>query len=101
MVGLFVGAGILGIIIAVMEQGEFPGWGVMIICVLAAVVPAAIINVLLPPGFFLIGLVVGAMIAAFAISATCGMGLQRAGIAASIYLAIQTAISAGFYAMTR
>jgi hypothetical protein len=84
-----------------MEQGEFPGWGVMIICVLAAVVPAAIINALLPPEFFLVGLLVGASVAAVVISATCGMGLQRAGIAAGIYLAIQTAISLGFYAMTR
>jgi hypothetical protein len=30
MVPLAVGAGILGITIAVMEEGEFPGWGKMI-----------------------------------------------------------------------
>ncbi len=32
---LFVSAGILGIVIALMEEGDFPGWGTMIVCVLA------------------------------------------------------------------
>ena len=100
MLGLVLGAAILGIIIAAME-GEFPGWGKMIICVLAAVIPAAIINLLLPPGLFIIGLAVGTVCAGFAISATTGMGVQRACIAAGIYLAIQVAISSAFYFMTK
>src|SRR5689334_2419284 len=99
MFGLILGAAILGIIIAAMEQGEFPGWGNMILCVLAAVIPATIVNMLLPPPLFFVGLAVGAVCAAFAIAATCGMGLKRAGIAAGIYLGIQTAISAGLYAI--
>ena len=45
MLGLIMGAGVLGIIIALMEEGEFPGWGKMIVCVLAAVVPAALVNI--------------------------------------------------------
>lgn len=97
MVSLAVGAGILGLIIAVMEEGEFPGWGKMIVCVLAAVIPAWIINLLLPPGLFIIGLTVGALCAALAIAALCGMGLQRASIAAGIYLAIQAAINLVFF----
>lgn len=101
MLGLVLGAGILGIIIAVMEDGEFPGWGKMIICVLAAVIPAAIINALLPSGLFIIGLAVGAGCAGLAISAACGMSVKRASIAAAIYLVIQTVISAAFYFMTR
>ena len=101
MVSLAVGAGILGIIIAVMEEGEFPGWGKMIVCVLAAVVPAGIINLFLPPGLFIVGLVVGALCAALAISALCGMSLQRAGIAAGIYLAIQSAIDLMFFLWAR
>src|SRR5262245_8653824 len=99
ILGLIVGAGILGIIIAVMEQGEFPGWGKMIICVLAAVIPAAIINALLPPGLFVLGLAVGAVCAGFAISWTTGMTVTRASIAAGIYLAIQAAISLALYFM--
>src|SRR5262245_6469315 len=95
MFGLILGAAVLGIIIAVMEQGEFPGWGRMIICVLAAGIPAAIINELVPPSMFIIGIAVGAVCAGFAISATCGMSVKRASIAAGIYLVVQTAIQFG------
>jgi hypothetical protein len=93
MLGIIVGAGILGLIIAVMEQGEFPGWGPMIVCVLAAAVPAFLINMLLPPSLFIIGLAVGAVCAGFAISALCGMTVKRACIAAAIYLGCQCVIS--------
>jgi hypothetical protein len=99
MLGIVIGAAILGSIIAVMEQGDFPGWGRMIICVLAALVPAFILNLLLPPGWFIVGLAVGAVCAGVAISATCGMSLQRSSIAAGIYLAIQTVITIGIYAL--
>jgi hypothetical protein len=101
IIGIFVGAGILGLIIAVMEQGQFPGWGKMVLCVLAAAVPALIINALLPPGLFIIGLAVGSVCAGFVISATCGMSVKRATIAAAIYLAIQVVISLVFYLLTR
>ena len=101
MLGLLIGAAILGIIIAVMEQGDFPGWGKMVICVLAAVVPAAIVNLILPPELFFIGLVVGAVCAAVAIMATCGMDLKRASIASGIYLVIQVVVSFSLRAMLR
>ncbi|HKB03929.1 MAG TPA: hypothetical protein VKD90_17030 [Gemmataceae bacterium] len=100
MLGLIIGAAFLGIIIAIMEQGDFPGWGPMVLSALAALIPAAIINALLPRELFFIGLAVGAVCAGFVISATCGMSVKRACIAAGIYLAIQTAISLGFRAMT-
>jgi len=93
LLGLLFSAAILGGVIAVMEEGHFPGWDRMILCVLAAVIPAACINYNLPPGLFIVGLAVGATCAAFAISATCGMGLKRSFIAASIYLAIHAALS--------
>jgi hypothetical protein len=79
-----------------MEQGEFPGWVAMIICVLAAAISAMIINALLPDGLFIIGLAVGAGCAGFAISAMCGMTVKRACIAAGICLAIQSGISLDF-----
>jgi len=94
---VFVGAAILGIIITVMEEGEFPGWGRMAACVLAAIVPTVIVISLIPPLFFVVGLAVGAVCAGFAISATCGMSVKRAIIAASIYLAIQIGIGLVFY----
>ena len=101
MIGLIVGAGILGVIIAVMEQDEFPGWGKMVLCVLAAAIPAAIINALLPAGLFIIGLAVGAVCAGFAISALTGMSVKRASIAGAIYLSIQPVISLVFYLVAR
>jgi hypothetical protein len=101
MLSIIIGAGVLGLIVAVMEQGEFPGWGGMILCVLAAIIPAAIINALLPPALFIIGLAVGAVCAGFAISAACGMTVKRASIAAGIYLALQVGISLAFDAMAR
>jgi hypothetical protein len=100
MLGIVLGAGILGIIIAVME-GEFSGWGKMIVCVLAALIPAAIINLLLPAGLFIVGLTVGAVCAGLAISAMTGMSVKRASIAAAIYLGIQSVISVAFYFMTK
>lgn len=101
MLGLIIGAGILGIIIAVMEEGEFPGWGKMIICVLAAVIPAIALNAALPPELFFIGLAVGAVCAAGAIMVTCGMSAKRAAIASGIYLGIQIVLSLAFSAMFR
>jgi hypothetical protein len=82
MLGIILGAGILGIIIAVMEGGEFPGWGKMIVCVLAAAIPSAVMRVILPPDLFFIGTIVGAICAMGAIMATCGMGVTRSAIAA-------------------
>jgi len=101
MLGLVIGAAILGLIIAVMEEDGFPGWLPMIICVLAAVVPASVVNVVLPPGLFFIGLGVGAVCAGCAISAVCGMTVKRATIAAAIYLAVQVGISVVMSTMMR
>ena len=93
MLGLLVGAAVLGIIIVAMEKGEFPGWGKMILCALAASLPAFVINLFLPYNFFFVGLIVGALCAATTISATCGMSVQRSLIAALIYFGVQFCIS--------
>jgi len=100
MLGILIGAAILGIIIAVME-GDFPGWPQMIVCVLCGAIPAAIINAVIQPGLFIIGLVIGAVCAGIAIAATCGMSVKRACIAASIYFVIQSGISTAFYFMAK
>ncbi len=99
MLGILIGAAILGIVIAVMEEDGFPGWGTMIVCTLAALIPAAIVNHFLPAVFFIVGISIGAVCAGFAISATCGMSVKRATIAAGIYLAIQVGISFLFQSM--
>ena len=87
MLGIIIGAAILGIIIAAMEGGEFPGWGKMVVCVLAAGIPQFILNTVLPDLWF-VWVLVGAGCAMVAIMATCGMGPKRAGIAAGIYFQI-------------
>jgi hypothetical protein len=99
MLGIAIGAGILGLIIAVMEQDDFPGWFPMIVCVLAAIVPATIINAFLPPELSFVGLTVGSVFAGCAISAFCGMTVKRATIAATIWFAIQFAMSVGLQLM--
>ncbi|MCA9066163.1 MAG: hypothetical protein KDA96_24010, partial [Planctomycetaceae bacterium] len=89
MLGILISAGLLGIIIAVMEEGDFPGWGTMTACVFAAILPTGIINAVLPPAWFLVGPVVGAVAGGFTISALCGMSVKRASIAAGIFLTLQ------------
>jgi len=99
MCGLILGAAILGLIIAMMEEGAFPGWIAMVVCVLAATVPAGIVNAVLPTQLFFVGLAIGAVCAGFAISAMCGMSVKRATIATAIYLVIQVGISFTFQIM--
>ncbi len=99
MLGIFLGAAILGIIIGIMEQDEFPGLGKMLLCVLAAIIPAAIINTMLPSELFVVGLLAGAICAAFAISFLTGMTVKRAAIAASIFFVCQIALSVAIEAM--
>jgi hypothetical protein len=99
MLGILFGAAILGIIIAVMEQERFPGWGNMVGCVLVPSITAFFINLFLPPFLFFIGSAVGALCAIVAISYLCQMSVIRASIAAGIYWAIQTAISFALYLM--
>lgn len=94
--GTLLGAAILGVIITVMEEGEFPGWFPMIMCVLAAGVPEGIISVLTPPALFFIGPAVGTACATVAISYFCQMTVNRAFIAASIYFAFRMALAVLF-----
>ncbi|MBM3982153.1 MAG: hypothetical protein FJ304_18195 [Planctomycetes bacterium] len=88
VLGIIISAAILGVIIAVMEEGEFPGWGKMVLCVLAAAVPQYLLSFVLPGSLFFVGTLVGAGCAMLAIMATCGMGPKRAGIAAGVYFAV-------------
>jgi len=100
ILGLLIGAAILGGIIAVMEQGDFPGFLPMIACILAANVPAAIVNLFLPPTLFIVGLGVGTVCAGFVISALCGMSFKRSMIAVGIYFAIMIVVGIILAAIT-
>jgi hypothetical protein len=95
MLGLLLSAAVLGLVIVVMEgDGDFPGWGNMLICVLAALIPMVLINSVLPPAGFALGAVAGAFTGGLAVSWRCGMSYQRATIAAGIWLAVE--IGLGF-----
>jgi len=93
MIGLLIGAALLGIIIAVMEQDEFPGWFQVIGCVVATTLSTALVNAFLPTFLSFIGAIVGAIVGGLAISALCGMSVQRATIAAAIWLVLVTGVS--------
>jgi hypothetical protein len=93
MLGLLVGAALLGIIIAIMEDGEFPGWFRVTLCSLAALLPTGIVNAFLPNVLSFVGAIVGAVVGGFAISALCGMSVQRASIAAGIWLVLIIGVS--------
>ena len=93
MLGILFGAALLGFIVMIVERDEFPGWGKMIVCVLATAIPAIVVNHFLPVELFIIGLLVGALSGGFLLMAFCGMTIKRASIAMGIYLGIQIVLS--------
>ena len=95
--GVLIGAAVLGVIITVMEEGDFPGWFPMIMCILAASIPAGILNAVLPPQLFVVGSFVGALCATVAISYFCQMTVWRAFITSQIYFAFQLVLGLLLY----
>jgi hypothetical protein len=94
MLGIIIGAGILGVIISIVEREGFPGWGKMVICALAAGIPAFVLSRVLPNEIYFlpIPLIVSALCAMGAIMVTVGTTIKRAAISAGIYLAVQLVI---------
>ncbi|QDT55642.1 hypothetical protein Pan44_36880 [Caulifigura coniformis] len=101
MLGTLLGAAVLGVIITVMEDGDFPGWFPMVMCVLAASIPAFLLNSALPPHLFIVGSFVGALCATVAISFFCQMTVWRAFIASQIYFAFQLVLGLLLYFMLK
>ena len=106
MLMLVVDAAVLGLIIMVMEQDDFPGWIRAVVCALAtslvtSFATAGLLAALEPSlssGMaavvsLLLGALAGAGIGAVAISALCGMTIQRAALAAGIFLGYRIALS--------
>jgi hypothetical protein len=87
MLALVIDAAVLGVIIAAMEQDDFPGWLRAGACALLMSLVMYAISLVLPGLLALAGFVVAAIVGAFAISALCGMSVKRGAIAASIFLA--------------
>ncbi len=69
---MFVLAAILGVILLIME-GDIPGWGTLLLCVLAAIIPSSMVNSAVQGFFGLPGAIVGSISAGFAISFLTGM----------------------------
>lgn len=90
MLGVILGAAVLWLIIFTME-GETLDWFPIICCLLATIIPTAIVNSMVPPALFFVGPIVGALVGGVAISAMCGMTFKRAAIAAGGYLMFQIA----------
>lgn len=93
MLGLLLDAALIGIIIAVMERGEFPGWGIAIGCAFAIGITSNVVSMLLPGVLSLLGVVAGAVVGAFVISWLCEMTFRRSVQAAGIYLAVSFVFS--------
>ena len=91
--GLFFDAAIIGIIIAVMQKGEFPGWWPMIGCVLAIGITSNVVAMLLPDALWPLGILTGAAVGALVISRTCYMDMKRSALAAGIYLGVRVVLS--------
>lgn len=99
LLALVIGAGLLGFIIVIMDDGDFPGWFRLMLCAVAALIPAAAIPSMLPPQDAVVGVSAGmgagVVVSGFAISALCGMTFKRGCIAAGIYLFLQMALMGG------
>ncbi len=95
MIGIIVSAAILGGIIALMQESDFPGWMEMIICAIAALVPTVLLRIMLPESLSLLAPLAGASAATIAISTTCGMTVGRSAIAAGIWFAAQIVLQLG------
>lgn len=98
MLMLFFDAAIIGFIIAVMEQDEFPGWWPMIGSALFISLTGFAAEAALPgiPGI-IAGCVVSGLAGGVIISWACGMSFRRAAIAAGIFLTIKFLLGLGVY----
>ena len=99
IIGLLLDAAIVGIIIAVMEKGEFPGWGPMLGCVLAIGITSNVVAVLLPDALWFLATLAGAAVGAYVISWLCHMSLRRGAIASAIYLGVRIVLGLMLYAL--
>lgn len=93
MIGILIAAGSLGIIIAVMDDGDMPAPLPLICSSLAIGLSTLIAQILLPESLALLSIVIGALIGGCAINLFQGMSVKRSCIAASIYLAVRMGVA--------
>ena len=93
MIPILISALILGVLIATTNDGDFPPWEILLLCLAAAIVPCAILNFTLPVGWFFVGPIVGAVCCAATISLTLGMPVLRASFSAAMFFFIQIGLA--------
>lgn len=93
MFSILLAAIVLGILIATTNEGDFPPWEILLMCLAAAIFPTAVLNFALPEYLFFVGPLVGAICCALAISFTLGMSLPRAIFSSSMFFAVQLGLS--------
>lgn len=93
MLGIIIDTAVLLVIVRVMEgDDDFEWWRVGLCALLMAIAMGVVGNVL--PGFWaLLGFVAAAGVGSLAISALCGMSVQRGAIAAAIFLGYKIALA--------
>lgn len=94
MISILLAALVLGVMIALTNDGEFPPWGILIICLAAAIFPTAVLNFVMPESLFFVAPIVGAICCAITISLTLSMSIGRAAFSAGMYFVSQ--IGLGF-----
>jgi hypothetical protein len=87
--GLVFDAAIIGIIVAVLSKGEFPGWGPMIGVVFAIGVTSNAAMLLLPDGLWILGLAAGAAVGGLILTWLGVLDFRRSWMAAGIYLGVR------------
>ncbi len=94
---LLLDATVLGVIIAAMEEGDFPDWWRVIVCAFGTAFATIGIAMALAPIAGTLGawvsLFFGALVGGLLISALCSMSVKRASIAAGIFLAYKVVFS--------
>ncbi len=90
---MLVDAAILGLIIALRERGDRPGWPALIACTLAIGFATGILATLLPDALALLAWVGGAAVGAGLLTGFAGMAPRRSLSACAIYLVVGFALS--------
>ena len=84
--GVVITGSLLAVIIAIMEEGQFPDWRILGGCVLAYWIPSLAFTLMFEFPFSLLGVVAGAVIGGFTIAFLTGMSVARATCASVIFV---------------
>ena len=93
MVPILLAGFLLGILIALVNEGDFPEISLLILCLASAIFPTAVLNFFMPANLFFVGPVAGALCCALAIKLFLSVPLGKSVFAAVMYFVIQISLS--------